>query len=371
VQRIDAPTVAPLAPTAATAALAVVGDARQQAFQRALQTLVGTEVPAKVLARMADGSALVSVAGTNARMLLPAGVTTGSELPLTVVAAFPRPTFQFGSGANGAPQLLYAVADPRPGAAGAAPLDLYTQGPAGPQVRGALPALALPQGAPADASTPGVTTFLSPAARLLGAAVAQVAGPPVLHAAAPLVAGPGVAAPALAAALHKALDTSGLFYESHVAEWAAGTRSQEALGAEPQMRHPPADEPAATRLIAAQLAGQEHQQVVWQGQLAPGVPLEWRIGRDAPPRGGREDNAGDGNGADDWHSGLRLRFPQLGEVQASVNLRGGVLDIRLEAGSDAAALLRAHAPKLAAALEAAGTPLAGFSAGAAIQDGNG
>jgi hypothetical protein len=365
VQRLDTPSVAPLAPTAATAAVAAAGDARQQAFQRALQTLVGTEVPAKVLARLADGTALVSVAGTNARMLLPAGVNTGSELPLTVVAAWPRPTFQFGQGAGGAPQLLYAVADPR---AGAAAPDLYTRGPSGAQARTPLataPAAALPHGAPADAAVPGaVTTSLSPAARLLGAALAQVAGPPVLRPGAPLLPGPAVAAPALAAALHRTVESSGLFYESHVAEWAAGARSQDSLRAEPQMRHPPGDEAGVTQYVAAQLAGQEHQQVAWQGQLVPGLPLEWRIGRDAPQR----DQGGDAQPGEDgadaaWHSGLRLRFPLLGEVQASVSLRGGALDIRLEAGSDeAAALLRAHGPRLAEALQAAGTPLTGFSA---------
>jgi hypothetical protein len=365
VQRIDTPLVAPLAPTAATAAIAVVGDARQQAFQRALQTLVGTEVPARVLSRLADGSALVSVAGTNARMLLPAGVNTGSELPLTVVAAFPRPTFQLGQGGNGTPQLLYAVADPRPGAA-----ELYTQSSSGAQVRGAAQAAlaaALPAAAPESPTTGGVTTSLSPAARLLGAAVAQQAGPPVLHGAAPLVATPAVSAAPLAAALKQAIETSGLFYESHVAEWAGGARSQDSLRAEPQMRHPPADEPAATQYIGAQLAGQEHQQVVWQGQLVAGLPLEWRIGRDAPRREAGDDpgNEGEDGDATAWHSGLRLRFPLLGEVQASVTLRGGALDIRLEAGSDdAAALLRAHAPRLAAALEAAGAPLTAFNAAA-------
>ncbi|ALS66336.1 flagellar hook-length control protein FliK [Pandoraea apista] len=64
-------------------------------------------------------------------------------------------------------------------------------------------------------------------------------------------AAPGNGAPALApllaAALKEALSTSGLFYESHLAQWASGSRSFEQLQAEPQLRWP------ASANLAAQL----------------------------------------------------------------------------------------------------------------------
>ncbi|VVE23571.1 flagellar hook-length control protein FliK [Pandoraea fibrosis] len=64
-------------------------------------------------------------------------------------------------------------------------------------------------------------------------------------------AAPGTGAPALApllaAALKEALSTSGLFYESHLAQWASGSRSFEQLQAEPQLRWP------ASANLAAQL----------------------------------------------------------------------------------------------------------------------
>lgn len=64
-------------------------------------------------------------------------------------------------------------------------------------------------------------------------------------------AAPGTGAPALApllaAALKEALSASGLFYESHLAQWASGSRSFEQLQAEPQLRWP------ASANLAAQL----------------------------------------------------------------------------------------------------------------------
>ncbi|ANT18184.1 hypothetical protein A8B88_05045 [Bordetella pertussis] len=55
------------------------------------------------------------------------------------------------------------------------------------------------------------------------------------------------AAPALAQALRQTLQTSGLFYESHLSDLAFGKRSVQQLQAEPQARLPAAGaEPAAT-----------------------------------------------------------------------------------------------------------------------------
>lgn len=52
-------------------------------------------------------------------------------------------------------------------------------------------------------------------------------------------------APVIVAALHQAMDSSGLFYESHLAQWASGGRSLEQLQTEPQTQWPP-----DTRLLA-------------------------------------------------------------------------------------------------------------------------
>ena len=109
-------------------------------------------------------------------------------------------------------------------------------------------------------------------------------------------------------------------------------------------------------LKTMELATQEQARLHWQGQLWPGQEMEWDVRREDEHQGAEAE-------AGVWHSRLRLRFPELGELDASLTLAGGVLQLRFATGSeDTAALLRRHAPELAAALDAVGTPLGGFDA---------
>src|SRR5471032_1149210 len=97
-------------------AVPAAADPRQAALQSALSGLVGQSLPAEVLSNFSDGSSLVKIAGLNVRLLLPPGIAVGSEVPLTVVAASPRPTFQFGSGGAGdLATLLYSESGAAPG----------------------------------------------------------------------------------------------------------------------------------------------------------------------------------------------------------------------------------------------------------------
>ncbi|ETH16274.1 hypothetical protein L575_1729 [Bordetella pertussis STO1-SEAT-0007] len=112
------------------------------------------------------------------------------------------------------------------------------------------PAAAAPS-APAQASAAAggaANTPPRPEAAQAGAASARTPAqtPPATLAA---LAGRAVlpAAPALAQALRQTLQTSGLFYESHLSDLAFGKRSVQQLQAEPQARLPAAGaEPAAT-----------------------------------------------------------------------------------------------------------------------------
>ncbi|RKP45343.1 flagellar hook-length control protein FliK [Pararobbsia silviterrae] len=99
---------------------------------------------------------------------------------------------------------------------------------------------------------------LSPAARTLDVISRGADGepaPPVIGRQALWSAPPGAAAASgvgeppfaglassLAMALEQALDTSGLFYESHLAQWFAGQRSSALLNQEPQSNLPPAED---------------------------------------------------------------------------------------------------------------------------------
>jgi hypothetical protein len=349
--------VNPLARTAAAGAVEALGHPRQQAFQRALAGQLGQSMQGQVLGRLADGSFVVRVDGLAARMQLPAATALGADIALKLVALEPRPTFEVPGGA-------LAFAEAMPAGAAAA----YLSGPAASkaaQVAGTnalLPVLA----APGTPGTDGAPATLSPTARLLGSVLsAALQAEPARTAAVgrtSLAPAPTTDAALLAMALRNGIAHSGLFYESHVAEWAQGKRALADLAQEPQMAGPrpgqPERDPATAQLISQQLATQEQARLAWQGQLWPGQPLalelQRQVERDAPDaRHGSAPEPGDA-----WQGSLRLRFAGLGELAASLTLAGGQLHIRLDTGGEpAGALLRARAPELAASLAAAGTPL--------------
>jgi hypothetical protein len=311
-------------------------------------------------------------------MPLPPAIATGAQVPLTLVALTPRPTFEVGT--PGAGVLTYADAALPEGAdSRAAPL-YARDGAAGalagrdPLARTAQAAQQPPAGAnPQQGANAGAD--LSPAGRLLGSVLAAAlkndnpSG--AVTASAPLLPSPNADPAALAGALEHSLATSGLFYESHVAEWAGGARTLAELSSEPQQaasragQPPDALDPETAGFINLQLVTHEQDRVAWQGQLWPGQPLHLQIEKDAPQRGhegAQEDPA--------WQSRLRLRFPVLGMLDARLTLAGGRLQLRLSAGdAESAALLRAHQDRLAEALDAAGTPLSALAIGAGHADG--
>jgi hypothetical protein len=357
-----------LTPVARTGAVLPVADPRQQAFQRALAGQLGQAMQAEVLSKLSDGSYVVRVAEMAARMPLPPNVQIGAEVPLTLVALNPRPTFQVVTSQGG--QAFAEAGPPLPEGTDlqGAPL-AYLEGKQAAALTRASALLAGTQALPAPggaAGELGTGASLSKAGKALGDVIAAALASDTPQTAAvgrtPLLGAPGADAAAIAAALRQGMEKSGLFYESHVAEWAAGTRAQAELTAEPQARGmaPPTD-PATAQLINLQLNAHEQARVAWQGQLWPGQELRWEIEREAPDDAHGSER-GDGDGAGNgghaiWQSKLTLRFGQLGEVAAKVVLSGGQLHIRLDAPASAHSLLEAGRGRLADALDAAGAPL--------------
>ena len=340
------------------------GDPRQEAFTRALAPLLGKAIHGAIQASLTDGSFVVRFADTQARMQLPAGAQVGADVQLTLIGLHPRPTFQVGA------QTLTAFAEAGPtphddADAPGAPLS-YREGAAVGRA-GALLASSAAMAAHAFASgTEAKNTTLSPTAQALAGvlAAAQKADSQLssIVGRAPLAPGPGTDPALLAAGLQQAFGKSGLFYESHVAEWARGALPLSELANEPQQQaaqggaRPNAQDPATAQFISMQLAAQEQSHLAWKGQLWPGQPMEWEVQREGHGDGGDGEQA-------IWHSRLRLRFPQLGELEAQLRMVNGKLQVQFAAADDATAgLLREHMPQLAGALEAVGTPLAGFDA---------
>lgn len=344
-----------------------VGDPRQEAFERALQTLVGKSVPVAVLSQNRDGSFLVRIAGCHARMLLPATIQAGTDIPMTVVAASPRPTVRLGAAHGGAA----VQADLALGGWPAAAVAADKPPPLSPTALLRNKLLADAGAAPPDDDAGSTPASISAAGRLITRLLdSGVAGAAArINSAAPVLAA-GAPDPArLAAALRDTIGQSGLFYESHVGEWSDGERSLPALLLEPQMAAPavgpPDADPATAQLVAQQLALHEQARLVWQGQVWPGQEMQWEIHKDAPEAG----SAGDPDAPSSWHSGLQLRFPLLGDIAATVVFADGQLHMQLTtATANTGELLRAHAGELAAALGAAGNPLSSLGIRAAGGD---
>jgi hypothetical protein len=372
--RIGPGGVNPVGQAEPVASIEAIAHTRQLAGQPTLASLLGKTMQAQVLARLDDGSFVVRMNEFAVRMALPAGTQVGGQLPLTLVAMTPRPAFQLQTGQG---NTMFTEAGPVPGGAAFRPGRqdpplLWIEGrTAAAPVRGAAlyaGEAAMPQ---PGAGAEGDHAALSPGGKLLGEVLAAVqrSGAPQTAAIGrtPLLGAPGADPGQIAAALQKGLEKSGLFYESHVAEWAQGTRPQAELAAEPQARGmaPPSD-PATAQLINLQLNAHEQARVAWQGQLWPGQDLHWEIERDTPDA---RHGGGDGDGSRSWQSSLTLRFGALGEVAAKVVLSGGQLHIRLDAPESARALLEGGRGRLEAALDAAGTPLSTLAIhGAAAAD---
>jgi hypothetical protein len=352
-----------LTPVARLAAVLPVADPRQQAFQRALAGQLGQAMQAEVLSKLSDGSYVVRVADMAARIPLPQNVQVGAQVPLTLVALNPRPTFQIATAQGG--QAFAEAGPPLPEGASpqSSPL-AFLEGKEAAALTRAAALLANSQALPASLGGPGdagAGASLSKAGKALGDVIAAALTSDTQQTAAvgraPLLGAPSLDAGKIAASLQQGMEKSGLFYESHVAEWAQGTRPQAELAAEPQARGmaPPSD-PATAQLINLQLNAHEQARVAWQGQLWPGQDMHWKIERDAPEHG-QSGGSDDHEGAGQWQSSLVLRFGQLGEVAAKVVLSGGQLHIRLDAPASVGALLEAGRGRLADALDAAGTPL--------------
>jgi hypothetical protein len=206
--------------------------------------------------------------------------------------------------------------------------------------------------------------------------------------------------------LKQAIGRSGMFYESHQAEWVEGRFAKAELLQEPQGKlstsaalaeatanstpaartaapadaqasraeQPPpaaqgaeqkgAGEAAASRsagqIVAPQTQGIVHQQLtaladqtfVWQGQIWPGQDMRWEIEEDGQNR--QEDN----DAAPGWRTRLNLSFPVLGGISARLQLYGNQISLSLDVESQASlGRLRTDAEALRQRLEDAGLTL--------------
>jgi len=227
------------------------------------------------------------------------------------------------------------------------------------------------------------------------------------QAAAPILPQEFPEVPQAAVMLRDSFSLSGLFYESHQAQWVMGSRTIAQLEQEPQGKLPPlpqqADpaprsqvlvnpEPAETiasvpepaellapppaadsaiaregentparlpahpdsfPLIRQQLAALETGVVAWRGEVWPGQNMEWDIGEAPDPEHPEAEHV--------WRTELRLELPKLGDVRARIELARPGLRLQIIADSEAhRAELVAASDTLASAFAARNLPLAGL-----------
>jgi hypothetical protein len=271
---------------------------------------------------------------------------------------------------------------------------------------------------PADAK-PQVT--VSDSARFLGGLLQKIAdhadGPASpLTRTAPLLSSAPADIKEFTATLRSALSQSGLFYESHQAQWVAGERKLTDLLQEPQGRFstvnavqgaeagtgskvapstprsdsglintaqtatpetgsrstPTLSQPDAAlisgtskfpvhaetiSLVQQQLQTLDSHQLVWQGQVWPGQAMEWRV---------EERDAREGGGGDEvmphWQTSLRLQLPSLGNVHATLAFVPQGLRINLKAADEGTAgIMQGAQDKLLRSMEAAGLRVLGMA----------
>lgn len=174
-----------------------VGDIRQDVYARLMTLTIGRPVAAEVVSQTESGASMVRVADTVVQMDLPPGAKSGEKVTLTLLAREPRLTFLFErepaahSMVSNTGRLIDSILRSVSQQADGTPATLT----------GRSPLFSTPAGSPAAA----------------------------------LLSHQGLAA-TFEEVLANLFDTSGLFYESHLAQWIAGERPQSALMAEPQAR---------------------------------------------------------------------------------------------------------------------------------------
>lgn len=285
---------------------------------------VGEQIQAAVKGELPSGRYAVEVKNQLLDLNLPRNTQPGEQLQLKVLGTEPRLTFQLLS--QSAPQ------------ASNAPL------PNGKEVQISQNALLIETLSNIPKNAPG---------ELKSASVSK-----------PLVENPMKESPTLAHKLHESISKGGPFYEAHQAEWVTGQRSLGELKNEPKalMALAPGESapiPVESQpIVKQQLEILDQRAVVWHGMAWPGQPMSMLIQQNPNEVDERENTASSGESQAGWKTELQLALPALGELNASIQLVGGKIDLRISADNDdALSRLKDHIHSLHTRFETAGLSL--------------
>lgn len=290
-----------------------------------------------------------------------------------------------------------------------------------------LAVLSRQPGEAAKAGGEGVSATFSRTGQLIGDllnAPRDKKGGPVgllLNGNQPIASAPPATAQDILPLLKQAIAQSGMFYESHQAEWVEGRFEKAALLQEPQGKlspqvpaqipnpaaanaqnaqsaeqstaaaaarqpgalaqnavgeadgkapaptapAPPANaqlvSPGTLHVVQQQLEALATQQFAWQGQVWPGQDMRWEIEED----GKRQNDKGEPTPG--WQTRLHLTLPQLGAVEARIRVDGQQIHLDLSSAQDETQQLMRNAMlDLRQQLDGAGLALATVGIGALV-----
>ncbi len=178
----------------------------------------------------------------------------------------------------------------------------------------------------------------------------------------PILPAPPLNSLELPGLLQKAIFQSGLFYESHQAQWVAGKNKLVQLQQEPQgklvataITKPTISNlempvhAQSVSLVQQQLSTLETGQITWRGEIWQGQPMQWDI-TEHPPSNEQETNE-----TSQWRTQLKLTLPQLGDITANMILSPHGLSIKLNTTeTETASLLKKHQSPLTTGMTSAG-----------------
>lgn len=170
--------------------------------------------------------------------------------------------------------------------------------------------------------------------------------------------------------LQKAIIQSGLFYESHQAQWINGENTLENLHYEPQSKlmlvttdmpttksvmsaSLNADMPINAQsipLVLQQLATLETGHLFWHGEVWQNQPMEWDIYEQS-----HDSKENKSDPTTQWRTQIHLSMPELGDITAKIELNAQGIYIKLDASQlETASLLKNNQLPLTTDMQSAG-----------------
>lgn len=382
---------------------------KQDVIQKLIQVGVGKHLQGEVIAKLRDGSFLAYVDGEPMHLALPAETQVGNKLSLTLLQLTPRPVFLLNGQhqvavlpsprelnpntvASNVQQAMVQQSNVQIGVGKSTP-DLFTESG---HMQTHQNSLSIPNTSPnstqafkshfaqnREFASQFLTkelsskTDLSTTGQLINKLLNEFSDTHAtlsIQGNKPLLSenlakyAPEQIASQLEKALRHSIDQSGLFYESHVAQWAAGKRSKEALQNEPQAQIALSQEDTVltdqnssehanlTQIIQQQLHVLEHQKLHWSGLLTPGIKIDWRI--EESPSDEQSPLPIAAEVERNWHSYLRVNLPTLGVVTIDMNLKSEQLRLQVFSQNEGSLhALQSHYDDLRSAIEKTGTQI--------------